>query len=292
MTISDLTLFGGLASSLDSVGNLLQQTQTQLATGKRVIQPSDDPAAFAEGQALARQQSATSNDIALATAAQGSLATADNSLANAANALDSAVQQATEGSSGTVSVAQMATLGQTVSGLLSQVLSAANLQYGGTYLFAGNQVLDVPYDSSGNFLGDSGSNVATLSDGSSLQLTFSGQAIFGNQTSGAIGALTALETALNSGNQAGVSATLPQLQAAIAQIAQTRAQIGSSSSTATNAISAGNTNLVTIASAISSITGVDIAQAASNEQLQLVQEQALVSLGSALAKVPLINILA
>src|SRR5581483_1242511 len=203
MTVSDLSLFGGLGSALDAVSNEIAQTQTELATGKRVNQPSDDPAAFAQGATLATQQAALSNDVALATAAQNTLATADNALANAANALDSAIQQATEGSSGTLSAAQMATLGQTVGGLLAQVISAANLQYGGTYVFGGNQVLTTQYSSTGNYNGDSGSNAAVLSDGSTLQLTFNGAAIFGNQTSGAIGALVALQSALNSGDQAG-----------------------------------------------------------------------------------------
>jgi flagellar hook-associated protein 3 FlgL len=292
MTIADLTLFGGLATALDSVGSDLVQTQSELATGKSVLKPSDNPAAFAEGQALAQQQSALTNDVALATAAQSSLAVADNALSNAGNALETAVQQATEGSNGTISGAQMTTLGQTVAGLIAQVIAAGNVQYGGSFIFAGNQVLTQPFGATGNYAGDAGSNFAQLSDGSALQLTFSGQAILGDQTSGAIGALTSLENALNSGDQTAVAATLPQLQAAITQIAQCRATIGAVSSSAAGIVAVDNSNLTTIAGQLGNTTGADIAAVASAEQQQLTQEQALVSLGSALSKIPLINILA
>jgi flagellar hook-associated protein 3 FlgL len=186
----------------------------------------------------------------------------------------------------------MAAIGQAVGGLISEVVGAANFQYAGTYVFGGNQVLTPPYDAAGNYQGDTGTNAAHLSDGSTIQLTFNGQSVLGDTSNGALGALTALQSALNSGNQAAVAATLTQLQAAVTQIAQVRSAIGASINNAQAEVNNGNTNAIALTSAISNATNVDVAQAAAQLQELNLQEQALVSVGSDLGKLPLLNVLA
>jgi flagellin-like hook-associated protein FlgL len=123
-------------------------------------------------------------------------------------------------------------------------------------------------------------------------LTFNGQSIFGDSASGTIGALTALQAALNSGSQAAVAATLTQLQAAVTQIAQVRSGIGATMNNASNETNTGNSNIISLTSSINTATGLDVAKAAASLQELNLQEQALVSLGSDLGKLPLINVLA
>ncbi len=72
MAVPDLSLFNSLAFALDSTTSNLQQIQTQLATSKKVNQPSDDPNAFASAEILNAQSSAVSNDILLGQASSGS----------------------------------------------------------------------------------------------------------------------------------------------------------------------------------------------------------------------------
>ncbi|HLW72255.1 MAG TPA: hypothetical protein VKS22_16715 [Candidatus Binataceae bacterium] len=292
MPVSDLSLFNSLGFALDNTTSGLQTLEQQLATGKQVNQPSDNPSAFAQGELYATKQSAVTNDVSIATLAQGQLSTADNALASVNTALDTAIQDATQGSDGTLNAGQLSAIGQAVGGLLTQVIGAANTQYGASYIFGGNQVLTPPYDNAGNYSGDTGSNSAQLSDGTKLQLTFNGQSIFGDSTTGVIGTLTALQSALNSDNQPAVAATLTQLQAEVTQIAQVRSGIGGTINNAANEVSSGNTNIISLTSAISSATNVDVAQAAASLQQLNLQDQALVSLGSDLGKLPLINVLA
>jgi flagellar hook-associated protein 3 FlgL len=185
----------------------------------------------------------------------------------------------------------MSALGQAVNGLLNQLIGIGNTQYAGAYVFAGDQVLSTPYSASGAYSGDSNSNSAILSGGTSLQLTFNGQAIFGDTTTGAIGTLTALANALNSGNQSAVAATLPQLQTALQQIAMAQSALGTTMNSASAETTNGNNQLTTLSSAISNVSQTDVAQAAVTVNEQLLQEQALVSLGSDLSRIPLINIL-
>jgi flagellar hook-associated protein 3 FlgL len=224
--------------------------------------------------------------------AQSQLSTIDNALSGVVNALDSAVQLATQGADATISTSQMADLGHEVNGLLSQTIGLANSQYKGTYVFGGDKVLTAPFSVAGVYSGGTNSNSVVLSDGTSMQLNFNGQSILGNTTTGAIGALTALAAALNAGNKTAVAATLPQLQASIQQIATARAGIGTTIDTGSAEATNGNSNLVTLSAAINNVSGTDVAKTALLFQEQSIQQQALISLGSELSKLPLINILA
>jgi len=292
MSVPDITLFNNLAFSLDNTNGLLQTLEQQMGTGKRVNQPSDDPAAYAQSELLTQQQAVVTNDVSMASSIQNRMNSIDGALAATGDALNTAIQDATEGANGTLTASQMAALGNAVGGLLSQVIGAANFQYGGSYVFGGNQVQAPPYDPTGNYLGDTGTNAAHLSDGTAIQLTFNGQAVFGNPTTGVIGDLTALQTALNSGNQAGVAATLNQLQADIASIAQVRSQVGAASNLAAAEVNNGNNNIVNLTSSISAATNLDVVKAAAQLQELNLQEQALVSVGTDLGRIPLINVLA
>jgi flagellar hook-associated protein 3 FlgL len=153
MIVSDITLFNTLSTALDQTANQIQVTEQQLATGQRVNQPSDDPAAYAQTEVLSQQSSAITNDVSVATQAQSQLSTIDSALSSTGNALDSAVQLATQGADATVSTSQMADLGQEVNGLLAQVIGIANTQYDGAYVFSGDQVLTVPFNAAGVYSG-------------------------------------------------------------------------------------------------------------------------------------------
>jgi flagellar hook-associated protein 3 FlgL len=290
--ISDLVLFDSLAFSLDSVLNGIQENQSQLATGKRVNSPSDDPVAYGEAAVLGAQKSAIANDLALAQRIQGKLSSVDGALASASNAIDSAMSLATQGADATVNTAQMQSLASQVSALLSSIIQDANLQYAGSYVFAGNQTLTTPYSAAGAYAGDSGSNVFTFAGGATVRLSFNGQAVFGDNTSGLIGTLVSLQKALDAGDKAGTSAALSGLQTALQQVATTRAAVGSDEQTVSSLITDSNSKLTTLEAATNDLVGLDIPQAAAREQEALLQQQALVSFAQGLAHMPLINILA
>jgi flagellar hook-associated protein 3 FlgL len=292
MGVSDLSLFNSLAYSLDNTTSSLAQVEQQIATGNQVLQPSDNPTEYAASQVLTAQNSALSNDLVLAQQVQAQLTTADGALANVGNAINSAISVATEGSNASTSPAEMATLGAQVQSILQQVIGQANSQYGGSYLFAGNQVAAAPYDSSGNYSGDNGTNSVTFSNGNRVQTNFDGQSIFGDTSGGLIATLTALASALNGGNQAAVASALPQLQTALTNLASARGNLGINLQTANNLVTDATNQSTTLQTQISNLTGVNVAQAAAKEQETLLQQQALVSLGSDLGKIPLVNILA
>ncbi|HTY53965.1 MAG TPA: hypothetical protein VMB26_02130 [Candidatus Binataceae bacterium] len=291
MRVSDLSLFNSLADSITETSSNLNIAQQQLATGKQVVEPSDGPAAFAEADLLQAAESATNNDGTLATNVQNQLSAASSALAQISSTITSAIASATEGSDGTINASQMATIAQTVQGQLAEVVQSANTNYAGVYLFGGDQTQAAPFSATGAYSGDSGSNSAVFSSGASIPVSFDGQSIVGNNTSGAIGALNSLISALNSGNQSAVAATLPQLNTALQQVASVNASIGTAANNASMLSTNASSSATTLDSNINQVSGANIAQVAMNVQEDSAQVQALVSLASEIGKIPLIDIL-
>jgi len=292
MAVSDLSLFTSTAFALDNTTSNLQQVEQEVGSGKRVNQPSDDPTAYANADILSAQASALSNDNLLAQRVQAQLSTADNALSGVGTSVNSAIAIATQGADGSVTTSQMASLGVQVMALLQQVIGAANSQYGGSYLFAGNQIDAPPYDSTGNYLGNGGTNSVTFSDGTKVQTNFDGTGVFGDSTSGLIGTLTSLANALNSGDKTAVAAALPQLQDALSTVASARGGLGAGMNAVTTMTTNAAAEGATLQSTISNLVDADVPQVAAQEQQTLLQQQALVSLSSSLAQIPLVNILA
>ena len=292
MAISDLSLFNSMAIALDTTTANIQGIQQSLASGKRVVQPSDDLVNYGQAHLLSARNSAVANDINTGTQVQGLLTSADNALSNVGNWVNAASSIATQGADGTMSTAQMSTLATQVQSILTQVTGAANTEYAGAYIFGGSQTNAPPYDASSNYVGDSTTNFATFSDGTKVQTTFDGSSIFGDSATGLIGTLTTLQNALQTGNHTAVASTLSALQTAVQSVATARGSIGINESSLQAFISNANTESTTLQASISSLTDVDVASAALNQQQALLQEQALVSMASGLGKIPLVNILA
>ena len=108
---------------------------------------------------------------------------------------------------------------------------------------------------------------------------------------GLIGTLTSLQNALQTGNKTAVAKTLSPLQTAVQSVATARGNIGINEQSLQTFLSNANNESTTLQTSISSLTDVDVAQAALDEQQVNLQEQALVSMASNLSKIPLVNIL-
>ncbi|MGO9264095.1 MAG: hypothetical protein ACLQBA_04275 [Candidatus Binataceae bacterium] len=174
MTIADLSLFSSLGSSLDSTESNLQQIEIDLATGKDVNQPSDNPTAYAGAQVLNAEQSAISNDLLLGQQTQSQLNTASSALSNVSDAINSALSIATEGSNGILSSSAMQALGSQVQSIQEEVIGAANSQYGGVYLFGGDQVQTPPTARRGPIQGPARPTLSLLATALQCRQTWTG----------------------------------------------------------------------------------------------------------------------
>jgi flagellar hook-associated protein 3 FlgL len=203
--------------------NYAQQAQDnaaqELSTGRRVNQPSDDPAA----EAAMVQENSLSAAVDQYTANSDSLTdvlnTGDSTLSSVVTLLQRAVTLGVEGANGTNNQTDLNSIAAEVSTIQSQMLSLANTSYAGQYLFAGTATGTAPYVADPTtgaitYVGNGSQNKVQVGTGLSVATNLPGSSIFSQPNDPNTTVFTALQsliTALQSGNSSGITAAEGQV---------------------------------------------------------------------------------
>jgi flagellin len=210
MSLSIITNVGALVAGNELSNNqsALNETISQLSSGKRVVNAKDDPGALvlaSEEQGLIGELGKAQSNATNATAF---LQTADGALANVINLLQTAQQLATEASDGSFSASQLTALNSQYQAILSSITQIVNgSTYNGTSLLTGNSVtFQVGATNSAN-----DQLTITLPTVSVAGLGLTGTSL--TSQANAQAALTAVNTAVAtaSGDRGGLGATEQQL---------------------------------------------------------------------------------
>lgn len=261
---------------LNSLWNAQQQEQTateELASGRRVNMPSDDPVAAAADVENQAAQGQTDQYLQNTSSLEGLFQTADSTLSSVVTALNQAISLGTEGGNTDLSSSDMQALAQQVQGIQTQVVSLANVSYEGNYIFAGTATNTKPFtldptQSSGvQYSGNTEVNNVDIAEGRTLQSNVPGSQIFLGASGNVMGSLQQLVTALQSGNATNISSATAQVSSALSYVSEQRVFYG-------NAVNQLNSNQsflqqeqVSLQSQENTLVGADMAQAATNLSL-------------------------
>ncbi|MBK6602859.1 MAG: flagellar hook-associated protein FlgL [Betaproteobacteria bacterium] len=182
MRISTSQLYSQGADAIGRNQSELFANQQRIASGKRMLAPSDDPIASAEavvvGQSKARVERFGAN---LITAAE-SLGLNDSILADVGDTLIEMRTLAINGGAGSLSDADRRSLATDLEGRLQQLVGLANSRGAdGGYLFGGFAVGTQPFALVGGsyaYQGDQGQRALTVADGRDLPVSENGEALF------------------------------------------------------------------------------------------------------------------
>jgi len=206
----------------------IQQAQSQVSSGLKVQQPSDDPSAIAE---ILQLQTTMAQNQQIQTNLGGAsteLSTADSSLQAAIQAVQSAISIGEQGANGTTTAETQTQLAQQIAGIQQTLVGITQTNVNGRYIFSGDQDSQPPYQLDATQpegvrqLVTSGSTrVITDATGTSIAVAKTAQEIFdpkdgsGNPTAGnTFAAINSLLTALQTNDTTGVSAAVTSLQSA------------------------------------------------------------------------------
>ena len=156
----------GLQQNLQS-----ELTDTQeIASGYRISQPSDDPAALVQIVGYKTQLSNITEYQNAITAAKAPLQSLDSSLSNLNNTLETANELAISAGSGTTDPQSMQAIAEEVKQLSGTAVNIANTNVGGQYIFAGDNSNVNPIDpNTGEFISDN--NPVNLNIGVGVNVT-------------------------------------------------------------------------------------------------------------------------
>lgn len=139
-----------LNSMLDQQSKL-HETQLQLASGKRILSPSDDPTASALSVDLNQSKQQFSQFQDNISYAKSRLSMEETSLATAVNILQRVRELAVQGASDNYDAVQRKNLAVEVRQRLGEILGIGNTKdAGGDYLFAGGKGSTVPFGVKGS----------------------------------------------------------------------------------------------------------------------------------------------
>jgi flagellar hook-associated protein 3 FlgL len=257
----------------------------QLATGKRVNVPSDDPAAAAadvQNQAL---QSQTDQYLQSTTNLEGMFQTADSALSSVVTALNQAISLGTQGANGDLSSSNQQAIMEQVQSIQSQIVQLANTSYQGSYIFGGTVTQSTPYaldptqPSGVLYSGNAGVNNVEIGQGRSIQVNVPGSQIFQGAGGDVMGSLQQLVTALQSGNSTNIGTATTQVSQALSYLSQQRVFYGSAVNQLNDNQSFLQKEQVNLQTEENSLVGADLATAATNlSQARTAQNATLAAL--------------
>jgi flagellar hook-associated protein 3 FlgL len=152
--------FRAVNSILDQQSDM-SKTQMQLASGERIVKPSDDPVASAAILGLNQSKAVTERYQLNADAAQARLEIEEGTLTSVTNQLQRVRELALQANNGTNTDSDRVSIAKEVRQILDQLMGLANTtDNNNKYLFAGHQGNTIPFsqDTSGNYIynGDDG----------------------------------------------------------------------------------------------------------------------------------------
>ncbi len=150
MRISTQTLYAQSMRSMNQQQAELSHVGQQIASGQRVMRPSDDPQAASRAVQVSQAQAITSQYTDSRVSARNALSMEESVLNSVGNAVSSAKTLMLEAANGTLTNADRASIASQLQGVYETVLGQANATDGnGRYLFGGYQDKSVPFVMSG-----------------------------------------------------------------------------------------------------------------------------------------------
>ena len=240
----------------------------QIASGRSINSPSDNPAGAAQLVQNADQSAQADQFQRSLSSVQGSLQNADSTLSSVVTVLQRAISLGVEGANGTLNASDRQQIAIEVQGIQSQLISLANLSYQGTFVFAGTLTNTAPYVLNGaspsgvSYVGNSEVNQITVGDHFTLQTNLPGSQLFSNPGTDVFQAVQDLITGLQTGT--GITTAVNEIDNAYSYINQQRVFYGNAVNQANSQATFLSTESTQLAQQESTIGGADLSKVISN----------------------------
>lgn len=182
MRVSTGMIFDASTGAMLDQQAALLRTQQQLATGRRMLSPGDDPIAASHALAVRTGESRAEQYAQNQSAAREMLAVVEGKFTSIGDALVAARTLLVSAGNASQNNADRANIAASLRGIHAELLGLANSQDGqGRYLFAGYQDGSAPFTQSATgvaYNGDQGRRMLAVSDSREIPVSDNGHSIF------------------------------------------------------------------------------------------------------------------
>lgn len=262
MRISTAYQYDSYQRDIQLAAEKLSTISQQLATGKRINQPSDDPVGVGQSLTLHSLQSGIQQYMSNLNTAKGSLGYIDNAASSMSDLMNQAYQLAVQGASSTTDQVGRNAMVQQITSLQGQLLNIANTQGpNGSYIFAGQKADTKPYTINAGalvFNGDSKPINVEVGPGQMLQANAAGEptisAMYNN--------LEKLKNDLTGGQVGAISGIdITNIQDSLTAISNLRGNVGARMQTVTSMTTQWQVRSDDLTKNISDVEDVDLSAA-------------------------------
>ena len=274
-----VTHLGTYQASLERITGRLEafsSSQGQVASGRRMQRPSDDPTGM--GRALELRAALRTRDQELRNASDGEMWVnlADTRLQSVIEHLQRARELAVRGATFT-NHDERSAIAREVASLTEGVAAHANARHQGRALFAGFSQNDAVEKIGGTwtYTGDAGSVNRRIGEDEVVAVNVTGNDAFGFATGRDIfTVLDDFQAALSSNDTAGIEAAIADLDGALSTVLDATTTLGAAGARIERATARIGQEIGTLKSALSSVEDVDLTEAMMNLQMQETAYQA------------------
>ena len=279
-----------MVAGLTQTQQQLNEANQQIASGRTINQPSDNPAGMAALIMNHAVQSQTDTFTTNVSNLQDRLQTVDSALSSAVTAVNQAISLGVEAGNSTLSNVDRQAIVSQLSGIQQQLISLSNTAYGGTYLFGGSLVETMPFaldSTSPNgvaYNGNSSVVSVEIENGATVATNVPGDQLFLNPSGSLMGAIQELIIAIQ--NNSGIDAASVTLGTAASVFNGERVVYGSS---LTQLQSMGNflaSQQAQLATRENNIDAADLAKASSTFSQASVAYQSLIEAEANILRLP------
>ncbi|MBN7795840.1 flagellar hook-associated protein FlgL [Parahaliea mediterranea] len=189
MRISTVTMFEQSMTSMNRQQGDFMKVGQQIASGRRVVNPSDDPQAASRAVRVSQAQAVTQQYSDARVSARNALSQQESILNSVSDAIISAKTRIVQAANGTLSDADRDSVASELRGIYETVIGQANATDGnGRYLFGGYQDGSEPFvrtPGGVNYVGDNNSREQRIDASRQMPVADNGVTIFQSVHSGA-----------------------------------------------------------------------------------------------------------
>jgi flagellar hook-associated protein 3 FlgL len=227
MRITQAETYRNFISDLEILNDAYSRLSRQVSSGKKLTQLNESPAGSAELLSLTDLTSDIDQYRSSSNSVSFFLGAADSTLNEVNNLITSIYSEGSQAASESIGSDQRAALATEIHSLRDQILSLANSQARGRYIFGGSMVASAPFTIEGDsihYSGDSNVNTILVDEGTEVNLGVPGSDAFNSVFS----SIESLLSAIDSNDTSAIGSALGQFSSAISQLGLARGEIGAS----------------------------------------------------------------
>lgn len=207
MRVTNKSVYDSVKYNLGKISEEMNKANEIASSGKRISNLSDDPVGLTQSLKIKSVISGLDQLGKNVSLGKSWLTASESALTSVQNLISDTKALCVQMASGTIGAAQRASAALTVQNTLDEIVSLANTEVSGRYIFSGTKTDSAAFDQSGNYLGNDVPFAVKIGMDTAVSVGSSGQEVFGTIFT----TLSDLKNNLTGNNADGIRACLDSL---------------------------------------------------------------------------------